>query len=719
MPKFQHSALQGLGILLVFLSLLGSGCFGLETPGVKDPGRTIASFVHTGTEPTCLQCHAPVGDHAGKNDCKLCHLPRGSWGALTQYSHAQASQSCGTCHEIKRPAQAAFPAPSAAKTGHFPDVDCSSCHAAPVGDSPSRAFLFSHADSAARAVTSCLPCHEEGRKNPSHYAGQDCVSCHADPGKSWGASSVTPHPQNTPALLSCNQCHESQRPATTQFPAPGTSAPGHYSTRDCYGCHNPKSNSIATFAFDHRANGNPMLSCMPCHEAKRKSPDHFPAQDCSGCHQDPGKSWAQSALSPHPENNPAPISCNACHETARPGTTQYPAPGPAVSGHFPLDDCLNCHLPRTASVTKFLFQHNANGTTTSSCIPCHEAKRPAAITSRFLHNNYGAGDCYSCHDKSASVWSGGTYGHNPEPSVCANCHTSDRPAALVGRFLHSPYGTGECNTCHTRTGVAWSGGIYSHQPAPATCVSCHAADRPASTVNGFSHTQSGTGECASCHTYPGVKWTSGTYSHSPTPASCNSCHSSTRPTTTSNRFSHTQYGTGDCVSCHTQNVGTNWTGGNYNHAPAPASCNLCHSGDRPAAVVNGFSHATYGTGDCVSCHTNLGTTWAGGMFSHAPTPSACNSCHETQRPSTHAYPNMAAGTGHYTAKDCYACHRPKMTGITTFVYGHSNAVNTNIRFCLPCHLSQGQTKHSGSSSVSFAGDGNCYNCHTKKRSWDN
>jgi hypothetical protein len=99
-------------------------------------------------------------------------------------------------------------------------------------------------------------------------------------------------------------------------------------------------------------------------------------------------------------------------------------------------------------------------------------------------------------------------------------------------------------------------------------------------------------------------------------------------------------------------------------------------------------------------------------------PTSCNSCHQADRPAVAVYPGAVTVTGHYTAKDCYACHRPQTATITRFNFIHGNALDQNITFCLPCHLSKGQKVHGFNPKVSFAGDGNCYDCHNKaRRSW--
>lgn len=101
------------------------------------------------------------------------------------------------------------------------------------------------------------------------------------------------------------------------------------------------------------------------------------------------------------------------------------------------------------------------------------------------------------------------------------------------------------------------------------------------------------------------------YSHTGLETSCSVCHESARPQLNigSHNFSHSsaQFGTtGDCIGCHSTNVGENWSGGVFPHSPYPTSCQTCHTNQRPALIVgpdtNPFDHSINGLGDCVSCH---------------------------------------------------------------------------------------------------------------------
>lgn len=249
---------------------------------------------------------------------------------------------------------------------------------------------------------------------------------------------------------------------------------------------------------------------------------------------------------------------------------------------------------------------------------------------------------------------------------------------------------------------------FQHAGGITTCLSCHTADRPL-PINGFVHYNNE--DCSQCHV-PGGLWTQHSFPHAPTPVSCAQCHEKDRKAPVAG----VTHGNGsDCVGCHTP--ATTWaTGASFSHNPMPTACATCHESKRPAPV-GGFAH--YNNQDCVGCHTP--TTWANyKLYPHSPVPVNCASCHENKRPasSTHPSINNAAVTdkSHFATKDCYLCHLPAAGANRVFSFSHSNAVGTNINFCLPCHYTQGKNKH-GSANY-FTGDGLCYNCHKTKRSWN-
>lgn len=543
-------------------------------------------------EQNCSQCHerhrpAPLNGraHGDGKDCLGCHKPGTNWKDALGFSHAPLPSSCATCHETDRPAQTQLPIPAAAPVaGHFGTQDCISCHLTQRVSGVK--FQFSHQGATGATVTTCLPCHEARRKTPDHYPGQDCASCHTDPAKSWLASSGTPHPGNNPPLNSCSSCHQKDRPAVAKYPPPGSATvSGHYGTEDCFSCHDPKTASLLKFVFNHAANGKARASCLPCHESKRPSLNHYPGQDCATCHTDSTKPWTMPSKSPHPGNNPFPSTCLNCHESKRPLTTKLPTPGGTMNSHFAPKDCQECHAPRSNTVTVFKFDHNANGKSRTSCLPCHEGRRPSA-------NHYPGQDCVSCHLDPAKPWASSVSSphpqNNPSPTTCAGCHAKDRPTMVQfpapGLRVSGHFDTVDCFSCHNPKSSTLTVFKFDHNAngVPRTsCLPCHEAKRPTTVINNFSHSIAGTGDCISCHKQPGVTWAGGSYNHDPKPSTCASCHESKRPTSLIGKFSHTN--AGECATCH-KTPGDSWKGATFNHSPAPSSCTTCHGGARPRAL---------------------------------------------------------------------------------------------------------------------------------------
>jgi nitrate/TMAO reductase-like tetraheme cytochrome c subunit len=109
------------------------------------------------------------------------------------------------------------------------------------------------------------------------------------------------------------------------------------------------------------------------------------------------------------------------------------------------------------------------------------ARRAWSVHRRFDHAIAGTGDCKSCHAVQSATqrdWSGGSFSHSPAPTACIDCHLGIRPVGPAGTppFDHANGGTGDCVSCHrpkSATQTNWSGAGFSHSPTPATCNGCH------------------------------------------------------------------------------------------------------------------------------------------------------------------------------------------------------------------------------------------------------
>lgn len=518
--------------------------------------------------------------------------------------------------------------------------------------------------------TSCAECHEKNRPAAAngqvHGGGADCVACHNQ--SSWFRIGNFSH---SPTPSSCSNCHLSDRPV----------------------------GATGALGFDHARSGQ---------------------SDCVSCHaQQAGVSWAGGRYN----HSPTPMECSSCHANLRPvGLVGNPPFSHAQGGS---GDCFSCHKSPGVTWAGGSYNHTPAPLT---CKGCHSGRQPVSLVNKMLHSSgVVVQDCASCHKNTGVAWTGARYHSSvtTQPNTCTDCHSPQRPAVLVGNppFSHAQGGSGDCASCHKSPGVTWAGGSYNHVPAPTTCIGCHIGRRPAALVGNppFSHAQGGSGDCVSCHKNPGVTWAGGSYNHTPRPATCKDCHNGRQPANLINRMSHSLGATVDCASCH-KNPGVSWAGGIYhaNIGTQPTSCATCHTANRPVGNVGNppFNHANGGLGDCASCHKRPGVTWAGGLYSHSPVPTSCNSCHSVDRPAVTRYPGSNVNVaGHYNAKDCYACHMPQSQTVQQFLFQHSNAVNQNINFCLPCHLRDGQDEHNGDRDVVLTGDGNCFNCHRTRRSW--
>jgi ubiquinol-cytochrome c reductase cytochrome b subunit len=203
----------------------------------------------------------------------------------------------------------------------------------------------------------------------------------------------------------------------------------------------------------------------------------------------------------------------------------------------------------------------------------------------------------------------------------------------------------ECQTCHK----------------PSFCQSCHANRRPDSHLHQWMKFHFGTAReqpeyCQVCHA----------------PQFCDSCHKT---------FLHTpkwltEHGPAGyenpamCARCH----------------DAPAFCNQCHSGARPASHAAPdwlHRHARADRKSCGQCHT----------------PAFCTTCHTGARPKSHAAPDwVTAAHGKvalsktsrcqdcHTQDFCQNCHGTAMPHPKDWALTHGSAASFDpAAFCFRCH----------------------------------
>ncbi len=127
----------------------------------------------------------------------------------------------------------------------------------------------------------------------------------------------------------------------------------------------------------------------------------------------------------------------------------------------------------------------------------------------------------------------------------------------------------------------------------------------------------------------------------------------------------------------------------FSHLGTETSCSTCHESKRPTSTANfialnpsaPFDYSTHGAGvDCISCHmvTSVGfrtaAEWGSGHYTHSPTPTNCQNCHSSQRPTVAVGPNTYTTTAftHPANVDCVGCHQKSLS--TSFnVYSTSSS----------------------------------------------
>jgi len=422
--------------------------------------------------------------------------------------------------------------------------------------------------------------------------------------------------------ITCNSCHGGSD-SFQQF--------------DCLSCH--QHSDQTALALGHRGVSQyayASASCYSCH-ARGSAGGAVP----SGVISDPARDLkvnAQipsyvdtsiSSLSPQTETLPMPMD----HATTHVDATAFAT-------------CGNCHVDAGAGVYYPGNLHsslaNLDLAQPSACADCHASSKPIGFvgpTATDPARTPSSGemkhdavlwinglptaasavpqDCAVCHvtpsTTMAATWGTSRAGTTPalfhaslttanlpQPASCLDCHANSRPNGVLTvsptnlKFDHTaPAALADCASCHEGSNSAaqwtsWAGGKFhlAGDAAPASCLPCHAAERPTTTSN----------------------WTSTTYTSSPFDYVPN-----TQGIT---------HGAGqDCAVCHT-GPGTgawggtqNWVGGHFQHGASTISSNVCiacHSAQRPdlqpgttaaamAALLN-FDHSINGTGDCFGCH---------------------------------------------------------------------------------------------------------------------
>ncbi len=169
---------------------------------------------------------------------------------------------------------------------------------------------------------------------------------------------------------------------------------------------------------------------------------------------------------------------------------------------------------------------------------------------------------------------------------------------------------------------------------------------------------------------------------------------------------------------------------------APNSCSACHSNDRPQTVINNFNHANGGGGDCSFCHTlpspSNFNSFAGGTWTHTPTPTQCATCHSSDQSLQANLANTVNQMAHTIPglPDCAMCHQTQSLNsgwiswnLETFAIGNSTPQTTlgvyhtlypTPTTCYSCHLGERPAAAVGPSNyvhTAQGATGDCVSCH--------
>lgn len=497
---------------------------------------------------------------------------------------------------------------------------------------------------------------------------------------------------------SCVQCHESKRPITT---------PPHGNGGDCISCHTAVPNSFGVRSWVNVTNFSHSpapTSCMNCHENKRpltKEP-HMNNQwgakeDCLSCHSFP--SWKPAKF----DHAKQLSSCIECHRSA----TKDDRPLPKTS--HPADfynqiDCIQCHTNSTNNKkwTDVIFNHKTHSPAPTSCMNCHEIKRPLSHTVNPRVSGMDKGDCKSCHTNTSDWKQSVAFNHETaKPTSCIGCHATSIPANQPSH--PSPVGNYskiDCIQCHTydqtTSARSWKKLVFNHfthSPTPTSCLECHKNinDSRPKTNTHLTGSRS-TKDCATCHKYDGVLlWTNfSNFNHIATDATerCDSCHNSTNKSLTAKPTNHIAT-TMDCKSCHTSNA---WKPASYTHAPTDTNCISCHNGTNASARPTTHT-LTFSNQQCSTCHNQT-----------AFTPKVFNT----------AYKHSSAGgmppkgtSYHKSQSTCTKCHS---TTTDSVIYNDTVANSKLMPRCAGCHTSDYVPSKHGNKTIST--NANCLQCHS-------
>ncbi|RFO95381.1 hypothetical protein DIC66_18640 [Rhodoferax lacus] len=694
--------------------------------------------------------HIPVGSAA----CAACHksVDYSQMPSVTDIHAAPTATACAGCHSQAKAAQynlmasmkPAIVSPPAKHIGMGTLANsCESCHvgvgssitALPVQDGAKfSGSLFSHSG----ISTGCDACHGANVNATTFYNILPKT-----------ISSLSPSHVPVQAGSACETCHVGSVPAML-VPAPGmtTFAGGQFShngiNAGCDTCHGP---GVSTSAFY----GVSQIVMPPTSPPGASS--HLPTStNCESCHSTSPVAGLIPATAPNaPPNSkfmtPVPLasqihagvsgSCNTCHDTGMVWMSmgQYPinssvaTPGASYTGfqtrpslvnsgfnvvygsHPPTGDCSNCHSNFTAFAAPTKPANHIP--TNAACAACHTSPTgdySVMPSMADIHANTvsTATGCDTCHsDANAAFY---------------NTMASMVPKIVSPPGDHIDMGSLGCEGCHVGAGSSiaatpvpngakFSGSLFNHLGATATCSTCHGMLVGAGTF--FGVTPKSMGSLSPAH-LPVANSTG-----------CDVCHTNSVPTGlvpaagmktfAGAQFSHAGI-TSDCATCHGPTItGSSFFGvskiivmppssvpGANSHIPSSTTCESCHLGSTPAGLVPGVATASLpGSGFKQPAPTSA--------MIHNGITSNCSTCHETPNVwmSMDVYPasQVAPYSGFQT--------RPQKTSFGTYFV--KDPLHPATGDCSNCHGNTGSAFTSPSkpnNHIPTAPTSGCASCHT-------
>jgi hypothetical protein len=638
----------------------------------------------------CEACHLPTSSGqaqfvAKSTQCVSCHLADFRKTTSPRHEGATFSTDCASCHTIASWMGAKFDHEKTLfpLTGGHIGQTCAACH----GD---RVFKGKSLE--------CISCHRADYDKvltPRHAGGfpTGCTLCHTT--ASWKGAKFN-HDVDTRFVLTgahrpatCAACHgdlvfkgKSQECASChQKDYDGTTDPKHAAAgfaTTCADCHTTTTYKGAQYDHDktrfpltgnHRA-----ATCSSCHA------DNLfrgKAMECASCHQ---RNFQATTRPPHAAAGFA-LTCEGCHRSTTTwlgatfdhGTTRFPL----TNGHAAAT-CTDCHADGVYRGKPL------------TCVTCHQGDATQTTNPHHVPAHFST-LCESCHNTTS--FTGAKYDHNLTAFPLKGSHLGQT-----------------CLACHADQ-------VYKGRSV--ACVSCH-QDRYNATTNPNHRANSFPTSCESCHNT--VEWR-GAFDHSKTrfplngghqAAVCADCHADGVYKGRSMV----------CASCHQQDFDVT-SAPKHSAAGFPNTCEACHTTVQWKGALFDHSQTAFPlagghlAASCIDCHAN-------GLYNGTPT--ACQSCHQTDFNSATNPHHVSAGfttlctschttspgwkptswdhtknttwplSGAHVAQACLACHTDK-------VYAGKPST------CVSCHLTDyNNTISPKHATVGYSSD--CVSCHT-------